>query len=73
MNYYLLGIKSSVFKKTVDIIRAEVKRVNIGTHSNEIEKELRVHFDSNQWGNILDFPCNLKLRHAHRVTFLIKI
>lgn len=52
------GAELSVVESSKKMLSAKAKRVHIGTHSREIEDELRTLFSSLGWKNIHDYSCH---------------
>lgn len=49
------GVEAAVLSASIDALDKKVKRVHVGTHSPEIEAELREIFSRHGWRNLLDF------------------
>ena len=53
----LQGAELAVIRSSIDALDAKVKRLHIGTHSTEIERELRDLLSSHGWHCSRDYPC----------------
>ncbi len=51
------GEEYHVLNASIDALNQKVKRIHIGTHSAEIDINLRLLFNQHQWKNINDYPC----------------
>jgi FkbM family methyltransferase len=52
------GAEVDVVSSAIDAFNAKVMRLHIGTHSTEIEEQLRTILGKNDWLAIRDFGCN---------------
>jgi FkbM family methyltransferase len=50
------GVEQAVLRPAEDVLKTQVKRVHIGTHSREIEQGLRTFFARNGWKTTYDYP-----------------
>ena len=64
VDYVHLDIQGSeldVLKAGREVLQSRVKMVNVGTHSNEIETELRRYFRKLNWINRFDVPAKTRV------------
>jgi FkbM family methyltransferase len=51
------GAEVSVLFSAIELLNERVRRIHVGTHSAEIERDLRGLFSDNGWKNLNDYPC----------------
>jgi FkbM family methyltransferase len=51
------GAEGGVLTAADDQLDRKVCKVHIGTHSHEVEEELRHFFEQRGWHNLIDYPC----------------
>ena len=51
------GAEYEVLASAIRLLNERVRRLHIGTHSPEIEQQLRQLFSANRWENLNDYPC----------------
>ena len=47
-----------VFPPYIDLLRRKVRRIHIGTHGDDVHRDLRTLFEENGWEIIFSFPPN---------------
>jgi hypothetical protein len=65
INYMMLDIQGSeelFLTKYPEILQKTVKMINVGTHSNTIENNLRKYFSDLGWKCTFDIPMNSEVR-----------
>jgi FkbM family methyltransferase len=51
------GAEYEVLASAIDLVNKRVRRLHIGTHSPEIEEQLRQLFTRHNWQMVNDYPC----------------
>lgn len=57
-DFDIQGNEYDAIAEAIRILNARVKRLHIGTHSHQIEKDLRVLLKRNGWKLLRDYPCS---------------
>jgi FkbM family methyltransferase len=57
MDFDIQGQEAAVIRDGIDLIDERVARLHIGTHSREIEAELRALLTDRGWTKVFDYPC----------------
>lgn len=64
------GVEADVLLPAARCLQDQVKRVHVGTHDAENEKQLRSLFRDLEWRNLNDFPCGATVNTAFgRISF----
>jgi FkbM family methyltransferase len=51
------GAEYEVLASAMDLLNRRVRRIHVGTHSTEIERQLRELFTDHHWKCVNDYPC----------------
>ena len=52
------GEESRILRSSIEALNRGVRRIHIGTHSTEIENELRELFTAHGWRSVFDYPAH---------------
>ena len=50
------GAEYEVLASAIDLVNTRVRRLHIGTHSPQIEQQLRELLSAHNWQKIIDYP-----------------
>jgi FkbM family methyltransferase len=58
MDVDVQGLEGTVLAAAIDLLDTRVRRLHVGTHSSELEGELRALFTAHGWVKVHDYACH---------------